>query len=103
VVLTGYASAESAVETLNLAIDAYLLKPFASVDVLETIEDVLARAPAASPAAPHRFDVDAKSTQPQPSTQPPTRRPQRCRRSSRWPTSRPPQRSLPLRFRRCSR
>jgi DNA-binding response OmpR family regulator len=58
VVLTGYATSESAVESLNLAIDAYLLKPFASVDVLETIEDVLARSAAAAPGAPHLFDVE---------------------------------------------
>jgi DNA-binding response OmpR family regulator len=58
VVLTGYGSAESAVKTLNLAIDAYLLKPFASVDVLETIEDVFRRPPAASAEAPHLFDVE---------------------------------------------
>lgn len=60
VVLTGYATSESAVETLNLAIDAYLLKPFASIDVVETIEDVLARTAAASPAAPHLFDVEVE-------------------------------------------
>ena len=62
VVLTGYATSESAVETLNLAIDAYLLKPFASIDVVETIEDVLTRSAAASPAAPHLFDVEGEWT-----------------------------------------
>jgi DNA-binding response OmpR family regulator len=73
VVLTGYASAESAVETLNLAIDAYLLKPFASVDVVETVEDVLARAAAASPAAPHLFDVELEAPE-EPTPLPPTKK-----------------------------
>lgn len=70
VVLTGYGSAESAVQTLNLAVDAYLLKPFASVDVVETVEDVLARAPAASPAAPHLFDLGKGGATPEPRTRP---------------------------------
>ena len=66
VVLTGYGSAESAVKTLNLAIDAYLLKPFASVDVLETIEDVFRRPPAASAEAPHLFDVELEPAELEP-------------------------------------
>jgi DNA-binding response OmpR family regulator len=58
VMLTGYATSESAVESLNLAIDAYLLKPFVSVDVVETVEDVLGRSPAATPSVHHLFDAD---------------------------------------------
>jgi DNA-binding response OmpR family regulator len=79
VVLTGYASAESAVDSLNLAIDAYLLKPFASADVVETVEDVLARSAAASPEAPHLFDVEPAASQPK--TAPMKRKPEAPPRS----------------------
>ena len=78
VVLTGYATSESAVESLNLAIDAYLLKPFVSVDVVETVEDVLARTAAASPGAHHLFDADvewgdSKATVPRGAPAPPSK------------------------------
>jgi DNA-binding response OmpR family regulator len=59
VVLTGYGSAASAVETLNLAIDAYLLKPFATIDVIETVTDALARPAAAAGVPPHLFQAES--------------------------------------------
>lgn len=42
VMMTGYASADSIIETLNLGIDAYIEKPFSSIqDLLATIEAIL--------------------------------------------------------------
>ena len=43
IVITGFASFESATETLHLGIDAYLEKPFDNVyDVIKKLEDILA-------------------------------------------------------------
>ncbi len=54
VMITGYASTESAMQTLNLGIDAYLEKPFANVyDLAHVIARVLKhRAPVRPPEAP---------------------------------------------------
>jgi len=48
IMLTGYGSPESAVDALNLGIDAYLLKPLAVADVLDAVEAVLVRGAAVS-------------------------------------------------------
>jgi DNA-binding response OmpR family regulator len=57
IMLTGYGSAESAVDALNLGIDAYLLKPLATADILDAVEAVLARGPASVTGSVADLDV----------------------------------------------
>src|SRR5438132_1417513 len=55
VMMTAYASAESIVETLNLGIDAYVEKPFASVfDLVKLCEEILERKKRPPPPKPKK-------------------------------------------------
>ncbi|HVO32073.1 MAG TPA: response regulator [bacterium] len=51
VMITGYASAESIVETLNLGIDAYVEKPFKSLEEFSALVDAILRRKSVTPSS----------------------------------------------------